>query len=135
MPTWCPGGDVAPGVRGVQWAARSFEGTPVVYVLGNHEFYGNAIPGLLDKLRGKRVEGVHVLENEALEIRGVTFLGCTLWTDFGLFGNPELARRIAGMEMADYARYRIGSTQVVCNPRGYPDEPSSGFEPGLVIEV
>jgi predicted phosphodiesterase len=31
--------------------------------------------------------------------------------------------------------YRVGSTRVVCNPRGYPGEPGTSFDPGLVIEV
>jgi hypothetical protein len=30
--------------------------------------------------------------------------------------------------------YVIGSTRVLCNPRGYPDE-STGFVPDLVVEV
>jgi Icc-related predicted phosphoesterase len=33
------------------------------------------------------------------------------------------------------ADYMLESTRVVCNPRGYPDEPSTGFDPGLVITV
>ena len=31
--------------------------------------------------------------------------------------------------------YRLGSTRVVCNPRGYPGEFDNGFDPGLIIEV
>lgn len=32
--------------------------------------------------------------------------------------------------------YLIGKTRVICNPRGYPDErPTSGFNPGLVVEL
>jgi hypothetical protein len=33
-------GDVHVGVRGIEWARRSFPLCPVVYVPGNHEFYG-----------------------------------------------------------------------------------------------
>jgi predicted phosphodiesterase len=33
-------GDIATGVAGVMWAAETFKGVPVVYVAGNHEFYG-----------------------------------------------------------------------------------------------
>jgi len=29
-------------------------------------------------------------------------------------------------------QYRIGRTRVVCNPRGYPDQTASGFDPRLV---
>jgi predicted phosphodiesterase len=31
--------------------------------------------------------------------------------------------------------YQIGETRVICNPRGYLDDPTAGFQPGLVIEV
>lgn len=31
--------------------------------------------------------------------------------------------------------YRVGTTRVVCNPRGYPDEAETGFRPDLVIEL
>lgn len=30
--------------------------------------------------------GIHLLDNNAVEIAGVRILGCTLWTDFNLFG-------------------------------------------------
>jgi Icc-related predicted phosphoesterase len=35
----------------------------------------------------------------------------------------------------DSADYSIGSTRVICNPRGYPEELNAGFQPGLVVEV
>jgi hypothetical protein len=31
--------------------------------------------------------------------------------------------------------YMVGSTRLVCNPRGYPDEFDNGFDPGLIIGV
>jgi Icc-related predicted phosphoesterase len=31
--------------------------------------------------------------------------------------------------------YTIGQTRVLCNPRGYPDETDSGFQPELVLEI
>jgi Icc-related predicted phosphoesterase len=43
-----------------------------------------------------------VLENDAVEIGGYTFLGCTLWTDFQLSGHAEAAMRVAEGLMNDY---------------------------------
>jgi len=43
-------GDIGVGVGGVEWAARRFSKVPVVYVPGNHEFYGHDI-GLTDQLK------------------------------------------------------------------------------------
>jgi hypothetical protein len=53
--------------------------------MGNHEFYGQAIPKLTLELQGLAAgTNVHVLENSSVQISGVTFLGATLWTDFAL---------------------------------------------------
>lgn len=32
-------------------------------------------------------------------------------------------------------KYEIGSTQIVCNPHGYIDEPYNGFDQKLIIEI
>jgi predicted phosphodiesterase len=39
-------GDIHVGIHGVEWARRSFPLNPVVYVPGNHEFYGGHMQGL-----------------------------------------------------------------------------------------
>ena len=31
--------------------------------------------------------------------------------------------------------YQLGNTRVICNARGYPDEPNCAFIPDLVIEI
>ncbi|MCU0545370.1 MAG: hypothetical protein MUE44_24895 [Oscillatoriaceae cyanobacterium Prado104] len=31
--------------------------------------------------------------------------------------------------------YTIDATRVICNPRGYPDEPNERFNPQLVVEI
>jgi Icc-related predicted phosphoesterase len=31
--------------------------------------------------------------------------------------------------------YAVGKTRVIANPRGYPTEPQTGFDPGLIVEV
>lgn len=31
--------------------------------------------------------------------------------------------------------YVIGNTRVICNPRGYPDEPNDKFIPDYIIEI
>ncbi|TCB60136.1 phosphohydrolase [Rhizobium leguminosarum bv. viciae] len=56
---------------------------PVVMTLGNHEYIGLSPDQALDRAR-RKVAGtnIHLLENEAIEIEGVKFIGATLWTDF-----------------------------------------------------
>jgi predicted phosphodiesterase len=104
-------GDVAPGLYGVEWAATMFPGRPVVYVPGNHEFFGYALPRQLEKLREQgRAFGVHVLSDEAVTIGGVRFLGATLWTDFRLRGDPHDPAALARVAMADYRKVRVSPT-------------------------
>jgi predicted phosphodiesterase len=37
-------GDIHVGNRGVDWAKATFPNQPVIYILGNHEYYGKAFP-------------------------------------------------------------------------------------------
>jgi predicted phosphodiesterase len=219
-------GDIHVGKKGIDWAQKAFPDRPVIYILGNHEYYRCAYPKHLEDLRQLTAgTNIHVLENDRLEIGDVIFLGCTLWTDFELFGDPRIAGGHATERMTDYRiirvspeyrklrsldttvihrkslrwltealiqttgktvvvvthhgpstqslqelqrskllsaayvsnldefaaqsgaalwvhghvhnqrDYRLGATRVVCNPRGYPDEPNVAFEPGLVVAV
>lgn len=98
-------GDIHSHDLGIAWAARAFRGTPVVYVAGNHEFYVSHMGQLRQRLRNAaRKHGVHLLENDAVHIGGVRFLGATLWTDFLLYGKPgdELAQAKAMRLMPDF---------------------------------
>ena len=97
-------GDIGVGLDGIAWAAREFPELPVVYVPGNHEFYGYDI-GFVDRLKAAEHPNVHVLDNNTLDIDGVRFLGCTLWTDFKLNGEGEawFARQRAKRLIEDFA--------------------------------
>ncbi len=44
-------GDVSTGVKGFKWAQTTFPNRPVIYVLGNHEFYGQKLQKLLEQLK------------------------------------------------------------------------------------
>jgi len=219
-------GDVHTGQNGIKWILNTFPNQPVVYVLGNHEFYGQKIPKLVDEIKAvAHGTNVHVLENDFIKIGDVTFLGATLWTDFKLFGNTVLAEVAAQTGLTDFRRIRlapsyrkfrpsdarkfhartlewlrhqctqagsgkmvvishhapsprsvpahlssdslnpayasnlepfisdsgmslwihghihhhsdyfVGKTRVIANPRGYPTEGATGFDPSLVVEI
>jgi len=86
----------------VSWAKTVFD-VPVVYVPGNHEYYNRRIDTLDNELR-EYVAGnqIHLLQNSQVVISGVRFLGCTLWTDFALFGSVGPSALLAQHGMNDY---------------------------------
>jgi predicted phosphodiesterase len=100
-------GDIGVGVAGVEWARQQFPDRPVLYLAGNHEFYGHTLPGLIPRLREAAAgSNVHVMENDELEFSGVRFLGATLWSDFDVAGadRRELSMRISERTVTDYRR-------------------------------
>lgn len=101
-------GDIGLGTRGVRWAASAFLGTPVLYVAGNHEYYGHAIPKLTVELVSLGAElGVTVLERAATRIDAFRFLGCTLWSDFRVTGNQAASMAACHEAMTDFRKIRV----------------------------
>jgi predicted phosphodiesterase len=103
-------GDLARPREAVAWASGFAK--PVLYVPGNHEFYGGSIDGTVEELK-RLCAGtcIHVLDDDEITIDGVRFLGTTLWTDFMLFGEGE--KRAQAMQeaqrfMRDFSRIRVG---------------------------
>lgn len=100
-------GDIANGSAGIAWARKVFGATPVVYVPGNHEFYDGHWTATLDELRrSARRLGVHLLEDDAVDIGGVRFLGTTLWTDFTIPADRPVLRNMRRVErmLMDYRK-------------------------------
>ncbi len=83
-------GDIANGVAGITWGRQAFPGAEVIYVPGNHEYYEGALDEIEAAMQaeGQRL-GVHVLQDAAVTLCGVRFLGATLWTDFALWGEAR----------------------------------------------
>lgn len=83
-------GDIWTKDNGIHWARATWPNKPIVYVAGNHEFYHTERKSMLETLRiSAREADVHFLENDEIVIEGVRFLGCSLWTDFELFGSDK----------------------------------------------
>jgi len=99
-------GNIGQGTRGLEWAATTYH-CPVIYVCGNYSYRDRDIDTLDAELK-ERAWGthVHVLQNESLVVRGVRFVGCTLWSDFDLFGDPATAMQLAEDGSLDYYRIR-----------------------------
>lgn len=100
-------GDIHTKAGGVRWAQERFETVPVVYVPGNHEYYGGSLGHTWDKMKQAALgSNVHLLDNEVLDVGDVRFVGCTLWTDYRLTGNEPLAMWDAQQRLNDYKQVR-----------------------------
>lgn len=84
---------------------------PVVYVMGNHEFYGGSIDGTCAEMRGFCAgSNVHLLDCNEIVFGNVRFLGATLWTDFRLFDDGTAnknAKAQARQLIRDFNRIRM----------------------------
>jgi hypothetical protein len=64
--------------RGVKWLLERVPDKPVIYVAGNHEAYGTDVDRTIEKAREAAAgTKVFVLENDQVQISGVTFAGAT----------------------------------------------------------
>ena len=83
---------------------------PVLYLAGNHGFYGHSWEQTRADLRSACAgTNVTFLDNDVVEFDGVRVLGCTLWTDFRLPGATQ-ARHMREVERG-LNDYRLIRTQ------------------------
>jgi Icc-related predicted phosphoesterase len=97
-------GDVHVKDRGLQWIFDQNFKIPVLYVLGNHEYYREKFPGLINKLKmGAEGTNVHVLENDSV--------------DMELLGDSHVASIAAADAMNDYRLIRHSKTYRRLSPK------------------
>ena len=92
--------------------------TPVLYVPGNHEFFGHTIESGLERLRqAAKNTKVRILYRQSVTIGGVEFLGATLWSGFELFGPTQRARceKAAQEQLYDFKRI-LGTSRKPITP-------------------
>ncbi|RKT01635.1 metallophosphoesterase [Chryseobacterium defluvii] len=100
-------GDVNLGTKGVDWIKTKIPDKPVLYVLGNHEYYKGSYPKTLNKIKeAANGSNVIVLEDDFADIGGIRFHGTTLWTDFSIFGDPMQYGMICQSVMNDYKKIK-----------------------------
>lgn len=106
-------GDICGGTDGLKWII-SQTNKPVIYVFGNHEFYGHDIR-LAENLEKERQSfaklNIYLLNCNSIVINGVRFIGCTLWTDFSIYGETEktFSRISAQSLMGDFNQITNGN--------------------------
>ncbi len=113
-------GDIHRGDCVLKWIVQHFlEPWPklhVIYVEGNHEYYGDYLNQLPERLsrdaRLSCMQRLHYLNQSQLVLHGIRFLGTTLWSDFRLNeDNPVWAMHTAENYIADYRSIRLHPNQ------------------------
>ncbi|WP_419953461.1 metallophosphoesterase [Methylobacterium sp.] len=100
-------GDIGHGLAdSVSWLASAIRPfMPVVFVPGNHEFYGGIVSE--ERELGRRaaeLQDIVLLDDRTVTLGGCTFSGATLWTDYALYGRHMQAEamRVALALMNDH---------------------------------
>lgn len=101
-------GDIASGSTNTMDVIKFFldQGFPnVVYVPGNHEYYGTSVEEFNAKMFEKcaAVPGAYFLNQMNITIDGVLFIGATLWTNF--MDNP-ISQSVCGRAINDFRRIK-----------------------------
>ncbi|WP_441260675.1 metallophosphoesterase [Bradyrhizobium sp. 521_C7_N1_3] len=99
-------GDVHHAYRAVNWLTnqRALWGKEVLFVAGNHEYYGSVLEDAAALIRDKtRGTNVTFLDADAVPvIGGVRFLGCTMWTDYRFDADSQADGLHAGQFINDH---------------------------------
>ncbi len=101
-------GDIDEGVRGITWARSMFD-CPVIYVAGNHEYYGGHLEQTHQQMLNASDSHVRFLDEAVYEMNGIRFLAATGWTDFAATGNAPQAEWGARVRFKDFDRIRAGN--------------------------
>jgi len=107
-------GDIHGGAQAVSWADRHFA-IPTVLICGNHEPYGRELFRIIAncRQRASATNGhVSFLERATWTYRAASgeqarFIGATLWTDFRLYGTPQVSMEIARERLEDFSVIKI----------------------------
>lgn len=95
-------GDIASGSTNTIGIIKKFRDNGfenIVYVPGNHEYYGTTVPDFDNKMLAKCVGKAHFLNPGHIIIEDTVFIGATLWTNFR---NDHFARMTAKDMISDF---------------------------------
>ena len=97
-------GDIHSSIQGLDNFVRNLaRQAPVVMVAGNHEYFAHELNDTREQLAAwaASIPDVHFLENQTVELDGITFVGATLWSNFDN-ADARLMQAAPSM-MADYS--------------------------------
>lgn len=105
-------GDIHIGNKGLDFIKKINK--PVIYVVGNHEYYRHDITEINKQLSNHQQSNYYFLNNSSVEFEGVRVLGCTLWTDFCLYGEERQDESMnqADWQMNDYRQIKLNGSEL-----------------------
>jgi predicted phosphodiesterase len=96
-------GDIGTGYSGFAWAINHFPiDKPLIYVPGNHEYYGGNYDEIQKGLSSLDWRNVHVLNPGTITINETTFIGATLWSKLKLDGYNEYPHSAYERAISDF---------------------------------
>jgi Calcineurin-like phosphoesterase len=130
-------GDIQVGLTQDQWFTDLLKDRPVIYIAGNHEFYGHNVKQIRDeahiwesKINANAIQAgydhrLHFLQNQTFVLGDTRFIAATLWSDFNK-GDP-MAMITGGQCMNDF---RVIYNTI--NGKEYTFSPQQALEEHLV---
>lgn len=107
-------------INAVERISAALPSSEIVFVAGNHEYYKSSIDDQITEFKSAFEQNprVHFLENNAVHIAGVRFLGCTLWSGFDALGAEYTSSSMeeAQSRIADFRLIRRGSDGSLFRP-------------------
>lgn len=99
----------AAGSSWIEHIAKRFE--HVIVVLGNHDYWGLSLQSAPRKAKeaAHLLSNVSILEQDAVTVSGIKFVGGTLWTNYG---RDPFAMELARSAMVDYSKITFGDSRV-----------------------
>ena len=94
-------GDVNCGRDALPFLEKVCGSGPVIYVLGNHEYYNHDFDEVSSFWLNIGLKNLHVLENRTQIIGNTRFVGATLWTNMN--SRDPRTMKVASIEMSDYS--------------------------------
>ena len=83
-------GDIDIGEKPIDFIKEQLKISPVIYILGNHEFYHQDYYEIMDFWKKIEISNFYFLENSAIQFSGIRFLGAILWTDINQGNNNDI---------------------------------------------
>jgi len=102
----------------------------VIYIMGNHEFYGTSFLRGMDKVKHNLknhadMPNVHVVNNETVRIENVSFVCSTLWTSYDNLNS--LCMYNAKLHMNDHKKIRTGTSAAPYMRKFLPEDAFDAF--------